>query len=42
MKLTRVMMIDTKAPAYLWLFAIETAVYTVVRLIPKEKTKSPF
>jgi hypothetical protein len=41
MKLARVMMIDAKAPAYLWPFAIETAVYTVVRLIPEGKTKSP-
>jgi hypothetical protein len=41
MKLARVMMIDAKAPAYLWPFTIETAVYMVVRLIPKGKTKSP-
>jgi hypothetical protein len=41
MKLARVIIINAKAPAYLWPFTIETMVYIVVRLIPKGKTKSP-
>jgi hypothetical protein len=37
----RVLMIDSGLPTYLWPFAVETAVYTIVRLIREDETTSP-